>query len=62
MTISRHRRQACAFCGQVFTAHYEVEGDGVPVRTRVPCFSEGCEGVIVVSHPRSAYALWLEEA
>jgi hypothetical protein len=62
MPKSRHHRQACAVCGQVFTAHYEVDGAGVPARTRVPCFSEGCEGVIIVAHPRSAYALWLEEA
>jgi hypothetical protein len=62
MRTSRHRRQSCALCGQVFTAHYEVEVDGAQVGTRVPCFSEGCEGVIVIAHPRSAYALWLEEA
>jgi hypothetical protein len=62
MPQSRHRRQSCPFCGQVFTAHFEVDGESASVRTRVPCFSEGCEGVIVVAHPRSAYAFWLEEA
>ena len=59
--MSREHRSCCACCGQVFTAHFEVEVEGAPVRTRVPCLSEGCEGTIVVAHPRSAYALWLEE-
>jgi hypothetical protein len=62
MRTSRHRRECCALCGQVFTAHFEVEVDGAPVRTRVPCFAEGCDGVIEIAHPRSAFALWLEEA
>jgi hypothetical protein len=59
--MSRHRRQACSFCGQVFTAHFEIDVEGAPVRTRVPCVAEGCEGTVVIALPRSAYALWLEE-
>jgi hypothetical protein len=59
--MSRSHRQSCPCCGQVFTAHFQVESEGAPVRTRVPCLSEGCPGVVVVAHPRSAYALWLEE-
>ena len=58
---TRHRRSSCATCGQVFTVHFEMEVDGAPVRSRVPCLSEGCNGTIVVAHPRSAFALWLEE-
>ena len=61
MTKSRHRRQACPLCGQVFTAHYEIVAEGSPVRTSVPCLSDGCEGIVVISHPRTAFALWLEE-
>jgi hypothetical protein len=55
------RRSGCAVCGQVFTVHFEVEVGSAPVRTRVPCLSDGCDGMIVVAHPRSAFALWLEE-
>jgi hypothetical protein len=58
---TRHRRSSCARCGQVFTVHFEVEGEGAPMRSRVPCLADGCEGMIVVAHPRSAFALWLEE-
>lgn len=61
MPDSHHLRHACPACGQVFTAHFEAEGDGAPVRRRVPCLSDGCLGVVVIAHPRSAYALWLEE-
>jgi hypothetical protein len=59
--MSRHRRQCCSSCGQVFTAHFEIDVEGAPVRTRVPCVAEGCQGVVVIALPRSAYALWLEE-
>jgi hypothetical protein len=31
------------------------------MRTRIPCLTDGCSGAVVVAHPRSAYALWLEE-
>jgi hypothetical protein len=58
---SRHFRQACAVCGQVFTAHFEVDVEAAPMRTRIPCLADGCSGQVVVAHPRSAYALWLEE-
>jgi hypothetical protein len=61
MTTSRHRRHACASCGQVFTAHYEVETEGASIRTRIPCLVDGCAGTVIVAHPRSAFALWLEE-
>ena len=60
--MSRHRRQACSFCGQLFIAHFEIDVvDGARVRTRVPCVGEGCAGTVVIALPRSAYALWLEE-
>ena len=59
--MSRHRRQSCSLCGQVFTAHFEVDVEAAPARTSVPCLSEGCPGVVVIALPSSAYALWLEE-
>jgi hypothetical protein len=61
MPASRHRRHACRSCGQVFDAHFEVTVEDGATHTRVPCLAEGCGGVIVVSHPRSAFALWIEE-
>ena len=36
-------------------------GRSLAMRTRIPCLADGCSGVVVVAHPRSAYALWLEE-
>jgi hypothetical protein len=58
---ARHRRSSCSNCGQIFTVHFEMEVDSATVRSRIPCLSDGCDGTIVVAHPGSAFALWLEE-